>query len=356
MTLPTQTHPDYQHPRWLLRAAAWGSALIYGCIFVAANIGPQPRGQVHGWPFVYMVREGLVPGGLTIVYGPWPLFSPPLISFELRWLLLNVLCGIILTFLAAVISLYWLRRCRRLQFGLRSLFAAVALVACLLSAFKVCFPKFGSGLALFEIGWCMFVLARMLVYTIPVGCVVTAAHRAVILSAASQRRRRWAGLHWLTWLAIAFVGGLLMHYSIFVDTSCISEFGWPFTYQADHEACCWFSSEFMQFLLPMSCLKALGLIADILVWLAMTAATAFVVERWIRRIEQAAPTRPALFLAGAVLAGGMIFAMPLDQSSQHIWYEYPIWLLGIACAIFVALLAVFSGAAWLCLRFRAPTP
>ena len=292
MSIPTQKAPDHQQPRWLLRTTAWGSALVYGCIFAAANIGPQLRCQAHGWPFVYMVRETQIPGGLTILYGPWPIASPspPLVSFEPTWLFLDVLCGIVLTCLAPVICLYWLRvRRRPLQFSLRGLFIFTTLVACLLGFLKFFHPDFGNDWSWLKTTWCMLLLAQILVYIIPVAFPLAGAHWTVVCAAGSRRRHRWAGIHWLTWLAVAVVGYSLVHYSVFTDTSCISKYGWPFTYQAEYDNWCWVPSEFMRALLPMSWLKAIALIADVLVCLAMTAATGFVVERWIRHTEQGTP-------------------------------------------------------------------
>jgi hypothetical protein len=356
MSTPAQKLPEYQHPRWVLRAATWGSALVYGCAFVAANIGPQVRGQAHGWPFIYMVRELRIPGGLTIYYGPWPISSPspPLVSFEPTWLFLNVLCGIVLTCLAPVLCLYWLRaRPQPIQFSLRSLFALTTVVACLLGLFKCFIPDFGDGWGLFQIAWCMLLVAQILVHFVPVAFVATAAHRLVVLSAGSQQRR-WAGVHWVAWLAIAVVGGSLMHYLIFTDTSYISEYGWPFTYQTKYYygPAYWPASGPMRAFFPISWLKAIALTADILVCLAITAATGFVVERWIRHTELGTPVRRASFVAGTVIFGGMICALPFDQSNWHIWYEYSIWLFGIACTAFAVPVAVFSCTVWLFRRFR----
>jgi hypothetical protein len=186
MSISTRKAPDRQEPRWLLHTAATGSALVYGCIFAGANI-LGGRGQQHGWPFVYMAREVRVPGELhNILYGPWPLFSPPLLSFEPMWLLLDILCGIVLTCLAAAISVYWLRvRRPPIQFSLRSLFVLTTVVACLLGLFKYFVPHFGNSYGLwFTIAWCMLLLARIFVYIVPVASLVTAVHWVV---------RNWPG-------------------------------------------------------------------------------------------------------------------------------------------------------------------
>jgi hypothetical protein len=198
MSTPTEKPPDHQHPRWLLRAAAWGSALAYGCIFAGANTLAHMRYQVHGWPFVYMVRATHVGGELhNILYGPWPLFSPPLVSFWPMWLLLDVLCGIVLMGLAVAIALYWLRvRRQPLQFGLRNLFLFMTVVACLLGLFKFFNPGFGETFGLwFTIAWCMLLLSQILVYIVPVALVATVAHWVVVRRTDSQRRRPRAGIH-----------------------------------------------------------------------------------------------------------------------------------------------------------------
>jgi hypothetical protein len=284
------------------------------------------RYQVHGWPFVYMVRETHVGGELhNILNGPWPLFSPPLVSFWPMWLLLDVLCGIVLMGLAAAIALYWLRvRRRPLQFGLRNLFLFVTVVACLLGLFKFFNPGFGETFGLwFTIAWCMLLLAQILVYIVPVAFVVTVAHWAVGISAGWQRRRPWAGIHWLTWLAVVVAGIPIVHYSAFAHASYG---GWPFTFDEN-------------------CLDAAALIADILVWLALIAATGFVVERWIRRAERMVPMRPASFLAAvvAVVVACIVCTITLEECRQPEWYDYYSWFFGTVFTVFTIEVAVVAG-------------
>ena len=336
MSIPTSNPLDHKHPRWLLHTAALCSAIFYSCVFLAANICPHGL-QEHGWPFVYMVREWRVPGGLTFVYGPWPLYSPPLVSFEPMWLVLNILCGIVLTCLAAAITLFWLRVCPRpLQFSLRILFGFAIVVACLLGLIKYFEPNQWNMIFVALIA---LLFARMFAYVVPIACLVVAAHWTVVRSAKSQRRCRWAGIHWLTWLTVAFVAGTVMHYSVFMS-DWGQRYGWPLTYQAQSDRDCWHASEFLSALFPMGFLKATALIADLLVWLMIVAATGFVVERWVRQIEQGIPTRlAALFLAGTVLFGGIICTSELTLPCWPEWYDFPFWLFGIACTIFAVELA-----------------
>jgi hypothetical protein len=360
VSIPVQPFPEYRHPRWLLRTATWGSALAYGGIFAGANILGY-RGQVHGWPFVYMVREWRIQGPLTMVYGPWPLWSPPVVSVEPGLLLLNILCGTLLTCLAPVICLYWLRvRRRPLQFSLCTLFASTAVVACLLSLLRLLYPELGDWhWGALEIAWCFLRLTQVFVYFVPAALLFTAAHWAVLAGANAKLRSRWVGVHWLTWFAILVVGTSLIHYSAFTVTSYAS-YGWPLVYQTRPYAESMLTSRFISFLfpttylaLPVGCLKAIGLTTNVLTWLAMIAATGFVIERWIGHVEQRIPSQSASILAGIVIVGGGILCiLALDPSHRPEWYDYPSWLFAIACTLFVVQLVVFGSVRWLFGRFR----
>ena len=333
MSIPTQKSPDHQQPRWLSRTAAWGSAIVYACIFAAANIGPRPGIQAHGWPFVYMVRETNIPGDLhNVLYGPWPLFSPspPLVSFEPMRLVLDVLCGIALTCLAPILCLYWLRvRRRPFQFSLRSLFVLTTTAACLLGVLKFFDPDFGHGWRWPLIAWFTMVFAQLFfVYIVPVACVATVARWAVLRFALSQWRRPWCGIHWLSWLAVVVVGVPVIHYSAFPHWA---HRGWPFTYYLGR-------------------FDVVGLMADIAISLTIIVAAAVVVEYWTRKIEQGTPIRLAPFLAAAVV-GNVICVFTLNAWELPEWYDYLSWLFGIACAAFAVEMAILRGAGWLFRKF-----
>jgi len=188
MSIPTQKPLDHKHPRWLLHTAAWCFALVYSGLFVGANIWSRLC-QTYGWPFIYMVRETRPPsnpGELhNIYYDPWPFYSAPLVSFEPMWLVLNILCGIVLTCLAAAIALYWLHLCQRpLQFTLRSILGLVIVVACLLGLFTFFAPSHFSNLL--QMALLIIWLAQLCVYIVPFAFLATVAHRAVW----NRKRRR----------------------------------------------------------------------------------------------------------------------------------------------------------------------
>ena len=76
----------------------------------------------HGWPFVFMVREGHMPVDFTWLYGPWPIYNPPLLRFDAASLTLNILMCVLLLLSSTVAFDYLLHRStRRIQFSLRSL-------------------------------------------------------------------------------------------------------------------------------------------------------------------------------------------------------------------------------------------
>ena len=215
MPVSSEEPAVYQHSRWFVHSTALGFALLYAGGLAVANIfhrNSTMAGQEHGWPFVYMVRASRVLGGLTILYPMWPLGDPPLLQFRATVLILNVLIGSLLTALAVVVPIYWLRvRQRPVQFSLRTLFVLTTVVACLLALLKCCYPDRVNVWIAVELA---IVSLFTLAYVVPACMVLTAAHWLVIRSARSWRRFRWFGLHWLTWLAICAVGGPFLHYLI----------------------------------------------------------------------------------------------------------------------------------------------
>lgn len=327
MPASTQEPIAYQHPRWFVRCAAIGFAFLYACGLVAANVFPHGD-QEHGWPFVYMVRQLRVPGPLpNIIYGPWPLDDPPIVQFRPTLLVLNCLCGMLLAVLATIMPAYWLRvRQRPVQFSLRTLFVLTTVVACLLAVLKGWYPdqlNSWNALAL------AIVSLFLLVYVVPACMVLTAAHWLVVRSARSGRPYRWFGLHWLTWLAVCAVGGPLLHYMALAPTGLMflpgstleNEYGWPFNYSGECNG------------FPLRCFTPAALVADLVVCLAITAATGFVVERWARRVERRVPMRKVAFVAAALAVIVTIWIVRTDQSTRPNWYDYYSCVFGLAATI-----------------------
>ena len=86
---------------------------------------------------------------------------------------------------------------------------------------------------------------------------------------------------------------------------------------------------------------AVGLIADIAVWLTIITATGVVVEHWTRKVEQGTPIRPAPFLAATVV-GNVVCLFTLSNPGDFPeWYDYLSWLFGIAFAAFAIEVAIF---------------
>ena len=335
---------DYRPPRWFLVAAACAVALLYAAAMTAINLFPFGGGwnptpvrafagyaYEHGWPLVYMLRA-MVNNARTLDYGPWPVYDSPLIEFRPALLFLNVLCGGLLALSATVIPVYWLRvRRRPLQFSLRALVGTITVVACLLGLAKWYNPDWVSLNT--ALGLLLIVLPRVLLYALPAGLILVAAHWAAGRTAGSPSRGRWRGIHWLTWLAIAAVGGPFLHYAILADTtpvyySRMGTYGWPLRY--GHQ-CLGFSAAYFNFF-------AFG--ADLAVWLLVVAATGFIVQRWVRRVQQRTAMRPSAILVALAVAGVVIWIVNLDDSLRPAWYDYPSWLLGIAAAVYAAGLLV----------------
>ncbi len=283
-------------------------------------------GQEHGWPFVYMVRASRGSGGFTIMYPMWPLGDPPLVSFRPTLLFLNVLCGVLLVVLAAIVPAYWLRvRQRPLQFSLRTLFVLTTVVACLLALLKCCYPdrvEVGSAVGL------AIVFLFSLVYVVPACMVLTAAHWLVIRSASSARRFRWFGLHWLTWLAVCAIGGPFLHYLIVTINYYYEGYGRPSESYVEDFRLAW------RFHWP-------ALVGGLAVWLTVLASTAFVVERWIRRVERRVFLQKRAFLFLPLVIAVMIWISNTDRSCEPDWCDYYSWLFGLAGMIYaIEVLAV----------------
>ena len=309
----------YQHPRWLVRVAALGFAVLYAGAIAVKNIFPNGY-QEHGWPFVYMVRQRWVPGPLcNITYGPWPLYNPPLAKFWPELLALNVLIGAVLVGLASVVPCYWLRlRKTPVHFSLRSLLGLTTIVACLLAVWKT---YYRCEIDVWTL-WSLLIIAGIILfeYVVPACLVVTAAHWLVVHSVAAGRYRRWLGLHWLTWIAVFAVGGPCLYGSIIAGDSSR---GWPLEYYLGDS---WVGRHHDGF----------AFFGDLLLWHAMTIGTGFVVEDWIRRVEREKPMRKAAFLAMAlafVAATWILIAS--DSLTRSLYYRYPCYF-GLFAVIYAS--------------------
>jgi hypothetical protein len=158
--------------------------------------------------------------------------------------------------------------------------------------------------------------------------VLTVAHWLVICSARSGRQFRWFGLHWLTWLAVCAVGGPFLHYSI-VTIKDYAAYGWPLEYYVKNSqfAC--------RFHWP-------ALIGDLAVWLTVLASTAFVAERWIRRVEQRVFLQKSAFFLLSLVVATMIWILNADWPREPEWYDYYAWLLGIAAVAYAFIVVIFE--------------
>ncbi len=280
-----------------------------------------------------------MPGGLTVLYGFWPFDNPPLLRFRPALLVLDILCGGLLTVMATVIPLYWLRvRERPVQFTLRGLLGLTTAVACGLSAVKIFDPD--SHWRVLEAAVLLPPLS--LLYGVPAGLVIVAAHWVVARSAKSARRCRRLGVHWLTWLALVAVGGPLLHYSLVARTGYVEVYspptGVPLFYTLE-EACGW-PLKYLCLGSPAKRLPLFALPVDVVIWLAITVATGFVVERWVRRVEQRIPMRPTAFYSFLFVACVVIWALSKDDSWRPPWYDWLPWLFGIVATVYAVELLV----------------
>jgi len=260
------------------------------------------------------------------MYGPWPLDDPPIVQFRPALLFLNILCGGLLTVLATIIPAYWLRvRQRPVQFHLQTLFVLTTVVACLLALLKCCYADRLNMFAVRLVIASLFSLA----YVVPSCMVLTATHWLVVRSARSTPRFRWFGLHWLTGLAVCAIGGPFLHYSI-VAIHYYDAYGWPLEYYVEGSQLAW------RFHWP-------ALVGDLAVWLTVLASTAFIVERWIRRVERRVflQKRAILFLSFVVAI--MIWILNTDWSCEPEWYDYYAWLFGIAATVYTFIDVLVEG-------------
>ncbi len=322
MLVSSEEPAAYEHPRWFVRCAAIGFALLYAGGLAVANVFPcrlSIAEQEHGWPFVYMIRASRVPGGLTILYPMWPLGDPPLLQFRPTMLLLNCLCGILLVVIATIIPPYWLRvRQRPVQFSLRTLIVLTTVVACLLALLKCCYPDRVNVGIVVELA--IFSLFSLVYYVVPACIVLTAAHWLVVRCARSRRRSRWFGLHWLTWLAACAVGGPFLHYLIVTINYYYEGYGLPSESYVEDFRLAW------RFHWPT-------LVGGLAVWLTVLASTAFVVERWIRRVEQRVHLQKRVFLFLSLVVAIMIW-ISRDWSWEPDSCDYYAWLFGLAGTIY----------------------
>ena len=207
------------------------------------------------------------------------------------------------------------------------------MIACGLSAIKI--YALDSHGHVFEC--IVFRLLGLLSYGVPAGLVLIAAHWAVVRSAMSARRCRWLEVHWLSWLAVVAVGGPLLHYSLMATTYAVypgipissapvNTWGWPLTYSHMDGPLYSLTGPFSPLALPV----------DVVIWLAITVATAFVVERWVRRVEQKIPMRPTAFYSFLFVACAVIWVLNNDHSWRPPWYDYLFWLLGMAGTVYAA--------------------
>jgi hypothetical protein len=353
----SQGEPEYRHPRWLLWTAACGAALAYGCVFAAANVLARPtwewRLRQYGWPLVYMERQ-------KFARYQWLAYPSSITSFKPGLLLVDVLCGILLSALAAAIVLYWLRRRHEpLQFSLRSIFLLTTVVAVCLGVHG-CVPRNWYPYPPNDVQvW--LALFHFLVNAVPILLAVTAAHRATVACVNWRRRRCWLGTHWITWLAMAAIGGPLLHYSLFSRTGLywlgkipLPVRGWPHSFPVNFDE---FSSDdllaFSENVSDRPAIIFAGVI-DVLVWFAALAAIGLIIERWIRRIEASIPIRPGPFLLAAIIAGLTVAIITTkDGEVVPAWYDCPSWLLGIVLTLYAAAVLVSCGAAWCFGRLRA---
>ena len=271
-----------------------------------------------------------MPGGLTIMYRPWPLDNPPIVQLRPTLLYLNILIGSILTALATIVPVYWLRLQQRpFHFSLRSLFVLTTIVACNLAGLK-CLNRgwdnpWPVDAWLILAYYCLIVARIVLVdYVFPVFIVLTAAHWLVMRVGRTARQYRWLGLHWLTRIAVCAVGGPCLHYGIFTD-----EYGWPLQYYGNSSY-----SAVPRFNWP-------SLVGDIVVWLVVTAATGVVVEGWVRRVERRIPRRQFTILAVCSAFAATLWILNANDSFRPDWYDYYPWLFGLMATVYATPVLIF---------------
>lgn len=341
--------PDDAPPRWQLHCAGWGCAALYACALVVANVFPRLNHR-HGWPLVYMVRETRVPGDLTVFYGPWPFDDPPLVTFSAGFLAINGFLGTLLAFVAAILVIYWLRVTRlSFRFSLRTLMAGmVAISISMALVMSLSHPLHVVGMAVY--------VAQLSVYTVPCMVVVTTAHWILNRSKGTWHKRRLAGIHWLSWLALGLMSGPFLYHSFLERTGslwvgrengppgiiALASYGWPFQHfwaEYKGQGRMWAISEGF----PVSYFDPLALLGNVLVAFATFSATVFAIERWVRRTERDRHMSRGTVLMTLVAVATIVGVLTLDRSFRPDWYVYPFWLLGVACMVFTVTVLVARG-------------
>jgi hypothetical protein len=157
--------------------------MVIGCAILAVNIYPRVRwGSVnyymphdvyeHGWPIPYMSRELVAePDMGSVFYPPWPFGrhwplmggrfgNPPVVRFTARWLIVDVLVGLVVLLLSArFIDRVCAKTQIRARFNLRQLFA-ITTVGC------VCFAivrLFGTEIVAYPMFLSIHILPNCLV-------------------------------------------------------------------------------------------------------------------------------------------------------------------------------------------------
>jgi hypothetical protein len=115
-----------------------------------------------------------------------------------------------------------------------------------------------------------------------------------------------------------------LHFSIFAGHYVM--FGWPLEYFAANRYYSLASRNF----------NPHALAGDLAVWLAITAATGFVVERWVSRVEQSAPMRKRAICAAALAVFVTLWILDMSQARQPEWYDYLSWFFGLIATIYAA--------------------
>src|SRR5262249_18307499 len=128
----------------------------------------------------------------------------------------------------------------------------------------------------------------------PICFAITAAHWLIVRAAVSERKPRWLGLHWLTWIALIAIGIPFLYFSFFSDAY---RRGWPLRVYFEEPP-----------------FNGASFVGDILLWMAVTAATGMVVENWVRRVERHEPLRKAAILAAAMSILTTFWLFVIDDS------------------------------------------
>ena len=177
---------------WLLPSLCWDSfCFTFAGWWLRMSFHPKIRSAVgpsFSWFSNLQGRWRLA----TMMYRPWPLDNPPIVQLRPTLLYLNILIGSILTALATIVPVYWLRLQQRpFHFSLRSLFVLTTIVACNLAGLK-CLNRgwdnpWPVDAWLILAYYCLIVARIVLVdYVFPVFIVLTAAHWLVMRSWREQ--------------------------------------------------------------------------------------------------------------------------------------------------------------------------